>query len=112
MKARDVMVSPVVTLKAGDTVQAAAALFLEKGISGAPVVDAQDRVVGMVSEGDLLARVEAGTERRHSWWLRLIASSEELAADYVRSHARRLDDVMTRNVISVSPDTPCTRLRA
>lgn len=106
MKAQDVMVSPVVTLKVTDTVRQAAALFLTKRISGAPVVDDRKAVVGVVSEGDLLHRVEAGTVRQRSWWLRPFVSSENLAADYVRSHSLRIADLMTRNVISAAPDTP------
>lgn len=106
MKARDVMVSPVITLKEADTVKAAAALFLERRISGAPVVDEDRRVVGVISESDLLHRVEAGTERQRSWWLRPFVGSEDLAADYVRSHATRVADVMSRHVIAAEPDTP------
>jgi CBS domain-containing protein len=49
------------TVKPSTTVEEAAQLFLEKGISAAPVVDSQQRLVGLISEGDLLHRVEAGT---------------------------------------------------
>jgi CBS domain-containing protein len=86
-----------------------ATLLSERGISGVPVVDAQDRVVGIVSEGDLLHRVETGTERRvqrrRSWWLDRIGSDEDLARDYVKSHGRTVKDVMTREVISVTDTT-------
>jgi len=106
MKARDVMVAPVITLKPSATVQEAAKLFMERHISAAPVVDEQGKVVGIVSEGDLLHRVEAGTETRRPWWLRLLASEETVARDYIKAHSRRVEDVMTRNVISITPETP------
>jgi CBS domain-containing protein len=106
MKAHDIMVSPVITLKPDATVREAAELFVKYRISGVPVVDEQDRVVGIVSEGDLLHRAEAGTERRRSWWLLAFAGTETLAQDYVKAHARRVADVMTRKVIVARPYTP------
>jgi hypothetical protein len=70
-------------------------------------------LVGIVSEGDLLHRVETGTERRperltgrrRSWWLDTIASDQDLARDYVESHGRTVKDVMTPDVISVTDTT-------
>jgi CBS domain-containing protein len=66
MKARDVMVSPVVTVKPSATVRDVAKLFLERQISAVPVVDEQGQLVGIVSEGDLMHRAEIGTEGRRS----------------------------------------------
>ncbi len=106
MQARNVMVTPVVTVKPTATVQEAATQFLERNISGAPVIDDKGKLVGMVSEGDLLHRVEAGTERRRSWWLRAFAEADTLANEYVKSHGRKVADVMTRTVITATPETP------
>ncbi len=106
MQARNVMVTPVVTVKPTATVQEVATQFLERNISGAPVVDDKGTLVGMVSEGDLLHRVEAGTERRRSWWLRAFTEADTLAAEYVKSHGRKVADVMTRTVITAAPETP------
>ena len=113
MRAADVMTTEVISVGPETSVHALAALLSERGISGVPVVDRDNRVVGIVSEGDLLHRVEAGTERRpdgragrrRSWWLEGIASDRELARDYVKSHGRRVKDVMTRDVVSVSDTT-------
>ena len=85
-----------------------AALLSERGISGAPVVDAAGEMIGIVSEGDLLHRAEIGTARRHrerrrSWWLDHFAA--ELARDYVKSHGRTVKDIMTRDVVTVTEDT-------
>lgn len=106
MQARDVMVAPVVTVKPTATVQEVAKQFLERQISAAPVMDDKGTLVGIVSEGDLLHRVEAGTERRRSWWLRLFTEGDTLAAEYVKSHGRKVSDVMTRSVITAAPETP------
>jgi CBS-domain-containing membrane protein len=67
MKAADVMVTDVITLRPQDTVRDVAATLLKCGISAAPVVDGEGRLVGIVSEGDLIRRAEIGTERRRSW---------------------------------------------
>ncbi len=106
MQARNVMVTPVVTVKPSATVQEVAKQFLERQISAAPVVDDNGKLVGIVSEGDLLHRVEAGTERRRSWWLRAFTEADTLAAEYVKSHGRKVSDVMTRTVITAAPETP------
>ena len=106
MKARDVMVSPVITVKPSSSVREVAKTFLERRISAVPVVDDQGKLVGIVSEGDLIHRAEAGTERKRSWWLQGLIGDETLAAEYVKAHARKVADVMTRRVITASPDTP------
>ncbi len=107
MRAMDVMTPNVITVDPDASVQQLAALLSEKGISGAPVVDAAGSMVGIVSEGDLLHRTELGTEkregRRHSWWLEHYASG--LAHDYVKSHGRLVKDIMTGNVITVTEET-------
>lgn len=106
MKARDVMVSPVITAKQESSVRDVARIFLEKRISAVPVVDDEGRLIGIITEGDLLHRAEAGTERRRPWWLLQLVGRETLAAEYVKSHSRKVADVMTRKVITAAPDTP------
>ena len=70
------------------------------------MTDDSGKLVGIVSEGDLVHRSETGTERQRSWWLRLMAGDDMLAADYVKAHGRKIADVMTRNVITATPDMP------
>lgn len=105
MKARDVMVSPVITVKPDSSVKDLANLLIEKRISAVPVIDNDGKLAGMVSEGDLIHRAEAGTERRPSWWLRLIAGENALAAGYIKSHTRKVADIMRRNIITAAPET-------
>lgn len=106
MKATDVMVSNVITVDVNATVGDAAAILLNNHISGAPVVDEKGGLVGIVSEGDLIRRPEIGTARRHSWWLELISTKWASANEYIKSHSRKIADVMTREVITAKPDTP------
>jgi len=106
MRATDVMMTRVITVDENATVPEAAKLLAEHGVSAVPVVDTDDRVIGMVSEGDLLHRAEIGTERRRSWWLEMMSSTNRLAGEYIKSHSGKVKDVMTRDVLSVTEDTP------
>ena len=111
MRAVDIMTREVITVGEKATIPEVAGLLAKNGISAVPVVDKAGRVIGMVSEGDLLHRAETGTERRRSWWLDLLASTDQLARDYVKSHAQTVTEAMTRDVISVTEETPSPTLR-
>ena len=106
MKAADIMTPRVISVTPDVSVAEIARLLLDNRISAVPVVDRDGRLVGVVSEGDLMRRAETGTERHRSWWLRAFGDSSTLASDYVRSHALRASDVMTRDVVTVAPDMP------
>ena len=101
MRARDVMVRAVVTTSSDTTVEQLARLMINLRISGVPVMDRDGRLVGIVTEGDLLRRVETGTERHRPRWSEPFSSSSRLAAAYIKSHAKRVADIMTREVVSV-----------
>lgn len=106
MKAKDVMTTGVITVTPDTTVSVIAETLLSKHISAVPVVDELGQLVGIVSEGDLLRRTETETDRKRSWWLELIRTPEDKALDYVKSHGRRADEVMTRRLVTVEEDTP------
>ncbi|WP_431857956.1 CBS domain-containing protein [Azospirillum sp.] len=101
MKAMDLMTPQVITVGPDTTVADAARTMLENRISGMPVVNAAGQVVGIISEGDLLRRVELGTERQRSWWLGIVSGGTVPAEDFIKSHARKVADVMTAHVVSV-----------
>ena len=79
---------PVITVGKSATVRDVAKILLEKRISAVPVVDDAGKVVGIVTEGDLIYRAEAGTERPYSWWVHFLAGDATIAADYAKSHAQ------------------------
>lgn len=109
MRAMDVMTTNVITVGPDTSVKDLALLLSERGISGVPVVDSDNRIVGIVTEGDLLHRMETGTahptERRHSRWLDSVASDRALARDYIKSHGGKVRDIMTRGVATVDDTT-------
>jgi CBS domain-containing protein len=110
MKAKDVMTQPVVSIGPDAGVQDIARLLLASRISAVPVVDDRSRVIGMVSEGDLMRRPESGTEGHASWWLELLEGTEERARTYLKSHGLTARDVMTREVVTVAENTPLDKI--
>lgn len=111
MNARDVMTSKVITVTSRTPVAEVARLLFERHISASPVVDGE-RLVGIVSEADLLHRYEIGTDYAlggDPWWVRLF-SADGSPEEYVKSHARYARDVMTRDVATVAPDTPLAQI--
>jgi CBS domain-containing protein len=105
MKAKDVMTEHVITVAPDSSIVEALQLMLQNKISGLPVVDTCGSLVGIVSEGDFLRRSETGTERRHPRWVEFILGPGTIAKDYVHSHARRIDEVMTAVVETVGEET-------
>lgn len=110
MKARDVMTTHVVTVTPTATVRELAELLATRGISAVPVIGVKGEIVGIVSEGDLVRRGELRTARSRSWWFKLFTSGETLAQEFVKAHARRVSDIMTRDVISIGPDEPLSEV--
>ncbi|TXH37859.1 MAG: CBS domain-containing protein [Rhodospirillaceae bacterium] len=106
MYVSDVMSSNVICVHAESRIVDAIRLMLDKHIGGVPVVDGGGKVVGMVTEGDLMRRAEIGTQKQHASWLSWLVSDAQRAQDYFHSHTQRVSDVMTADVISVSPTTP------
>jgi CBS domain-containing protein len=106
MLAREAMTPAPVAVPATLPIEDCARILLEKRISAVPVVDADHRIIGIVSEGDLMRRRETGTERRYSWWLELVSDPQTMARDFVKSSGHKVSDVMTRQVVSVTEETP------
>lgn len=105
MKARDIMTKAVKTVGLSTPVRDIANLLVKHQISAVPVVDKNRHVLGIVSEGDLLRRTEAGTEYRRSWWSDLLADPSTKAREYVKSRGSHARDVMTPSVVCAGPLT-------
>ena len=104
MKAQDIMTRDVTTVSPDTSVRDIAALMMEKHISGVPVLTNNGKIIGMVSQSDLLHRAELGTERKHKWWFRTFADSNALAREYAKAHGLKAHDIMSRYVVSVRDD--------
>ncbi len=106
MKARDIMSTKVVTVSPSTSVRDIAGLMVEKHVSGLPVLNDNGTLVGMVSEGDLLRRPEIGTQKHRRRWVSFFSGVDSQAREFTKSHALRAGDVMTKQVIHVSEETP------
>ena len=104
MRAKDIMTESIVCVNVKETVFDAAELLLGAGVSAAPVVNDQGNVLGIVSEADLIHRAEIATTPRKSWLQRLLGGEATAARDFVSTHARKVADVMTREVVTASDD--------
>lgn len=108
MNAKDVMTTKVVAVDPDMPVHDIAALLLAHHISAVPVIDEDRRVLGIVSEGDLLPRAE--TERRQSWWLAVFGNTEDMAREFVRVHGQRAREIMTPEPVIVTEETPLAEI--
>jgi CBS domain-containing protein len=104
MKIRDIMSTRVISITPNASILEAIRLMLQNHISGLPVIDPSGALVGVVTEGDFLRRSETGTERKRPRWLEFLLGSGRLADEYVQTHARRVDEVMTHEPVTIAED--------
>lgn len=109
MRARDIMTTSVVTVSPETDIAEAVKLMLDRQISGVPVIDDAGRLIGILTEGDLMRRAELDTGRQ-SWWINPISSPEQEAKAYVKAHGLKVKDVMTREVVTISEQEPLDRI--
>jgi CBS domain-containing protein len=112
MRAADIMTTTLLTLSPDLSVGQAARMIAARGVSGAPVLDGDGRLVGMLTEGDLIRRLAAPTDQPQSWLSGLLGAAPAQAAHFARSHGRRVGDVMTAPVTSVAAETPVASIAA
>ena len=110
MKAKDVMTHCLVSIAPDAPILDAIARMIGHQVSGMPVVDADGKLVGVVTEGDFLRRAEIGTKAPRRRWLELLRGPASGADEYARSHGRTVREVMSPNVITVEKETPLSEL--
>ena len=110
MLAHQIMSRHAVTVGVDASVADAIAIMLGHHVSGLPVVDATGRLVGIVSESDFIRRAEIDTERKRGRWLSFLAGADRVALDFARSHGRKVGEIMTRDPVTISQDTPLSTI--
>jgi CBS domain-containing protein len=108
--ARDLMTPDVVTVPPETPVMAMARLLADRGISAVPVVDKDSKVLGIVTEADLIRRLAGEEDKPASWFAGLFADPASQAERFARTHGVTAADLMTETVVSVTPDTTAAHI--
>lgn len=104
MQVSDIMTPKVFSVEAGTGVGDIAELLMKKKISAVPVLEENGKLLGIVSEGDLMRRLAADADQEEPWWMLKLASPEREARDFIKAHGRTAKDIMTRNVVTLTED--------
>jgi CBS-domain-containing membrane protein len=110
MNAFDVMVRDIVTIDPQADVKEAARLLVDHDISALPVVNKNGELVGIISEADLIHRTETDTLKQRPWWLEALTPASTLAADFAKSHGKRVEELMSTDIVSASEQTSLTEI--
>ena len=105
--AEDLMTKDVATVHPETSLLVAVRLMAEKHLSGLPVVDADGKPVGMLTEGDLL-RWHSEFSERQQWWLDHLADGEPLAPSFLKvlqAERRKVATVMSHEVVTIARGT-------
>jgi CBS domain-containing protein len=112
MQAIDVMVRDVATVHPETDVAEAIKVLAERDISALPVVDSQGQLVGIISEADLIHRVEIGTEKHRRWLVESLTGATTLAEDFAKSHGKKVGEIMTTEVVAATEDASLADIAA
>jgi CBS domain-containing protein len=110
MLARQIMSHQVITVGVNTAIVDAIKIMLSHHVSGLPMVDPAGKLVGIVSESDLIRRAEIGTERQRERWLTFLAGPDRVAFDFARAHGQRIGQIMTADPITIREDTPLPQI--
>ena len=101
MKIEELMTRDVISVAPQTSIHAAAKLMADHRLSGVPVIEADGRLVGIISDGDLILRQKR--RKKMTWWRSFVTAPERLAREYQKATGTTVGEVMTRSVVSISP---------
>ena len=105
MRVKDVMTRMIVSVSPQASVAEAIRLMVKRHVSGLPVIDEAGTLVGVLSEGDLLRRIEIGTSKPVHW-LEYLSRPGHLAEVYKQTHGRKVEEIMSTNVSTIDQNLP------
>lgn len=108
LTAKDIMSKDVTTVSPETTIEELGRLFIEKGISGAPVVDSSNKLFGIVTENDLIKqnkRIHIPTVLRLFDAFIPLEGFNNIEKEIKRMTASQVADICTRTVVTISPET-------
>jgi len=104
------MTNTVITVGPDRPLKEIAQLLIKHRISAVPVINEDKKLMGIVSEGDLVHRIRGDHELPRSWWLSLIGDLNDIPKEFIRTHGKTAKDVMTQEVITATPFTSIAEL--
>jgi CBS domain-containing protein len=104
MRAHQIMTRQVITIAVDAPIADAANTMLDKHVSGLPVADQAEKLVGIVSQGDFIRRAEIGTQRKRGRWLKFLVGPGTAASDFVHERGRKVGEIMTPDPCTVTED--------
>jgi CBS domain-containing protein len=111
LTAKDIMTRDVVTVTPETSIEDLSTLLVSNEISGAPVVDADGAIVGIVTENDLISRnkrLHIPTVVSFLDAVIYLESSKKFSDDVKRLTATKVGDICARKVVTITPDTTLT----
>lgn len=109
---QDVMTTAVLTVRPDTPLREVARLLVERRISGAPVVDDDGRVLGVVSEADLLVKEQGPVSVPRGTLDRFLGESDETRQLRAKAEARTAGDAMTAPAITIEAGASVHRAAA
>ena len=111
---QDAMQKDVITLRRVDKIEEAAKILREKKISGAPVVDEDNKMIGIVSEGDIMRLLEFHSPNLNlilpspldliELPIRMKAEYDEISAGLKKASLVLTQEIMTKKVVTIAPE--------
>jgi len=104
MTVQNVMTTEVTAIHPETTLKDVARILVQRGISGLPVVDADGRVVGVVSEADLLIKEQGVGALNHRRGARIRGESRTTTTGLAKVNAKTAGEAMTSPAITIEPE--------
>jgi CBS domain-containing protein len=108
MRAKDLMTTKVVTIRPENSIWHAVQIMMDRDVSGLPVINDSGDLVGIITEGDLLRRIELGAA--NSGGSDLASAEPHGISAYLKSLSWKVDDVMSRQLVAVEDDATLSHI--
>ena len=105
--AKDIMTTDVIVAKKDDSIANVATLLIKEKIGGLPVVDENDKVVGIISETDIMQKetdIESPRVLNFFQGLIFLDDIKKLEDDMKKVAAYKVEDLMSKDIITVNED--------
>lgn len=113
LKAKDVMTKDVITINKNASIEELSELLLDNKISGVPVMDDDDNLVGVVTEADVIIK---DTKLHFPAYFKLLdgiiylESLNKFKRNLKKHLATKVEDIMTTKIRTVGPDTEVSEI--